>query len=911
MSLPGQVAVGASGAASYNIPISLPPGTAGMMPTLSLSYSSRGRNGLLGVGWTLSGLSSISRCPRTMAKDGAMGGVNYDANDRFCMDGQRLVAISGTYGADGTQYRTEIDTLAKVISHGSAGSGPAWFEVHTKAGQAMEFGHTADSQVLVAGKTTAQAWTLNKVSDSKANYFTVTYINDSGNGQVYPAAIDYTGSASVGLSPSNKVEFVYATRPDVAPYYQAGSPARMIYRLTNIKTSANGVAIADYRLAYQQSAGTQRSEISSITLCGSDGGCLPAATFSWTAGGNGTFGNGNPADTGIQVVLSRPPNGWDFGTPATATWKPITGDFNGDGKTDYVMFAGTTINTFLSNGDGTFTVLLSRPPNGWDFGTPASNWTPITGDFNGDGKTDFLMFAGTTIDTFLSNGDGTFTALLSRPPNNWDFGTPVTATWRPITGDFNGDGRTDFAMFAGTTIDTFLSNGDGTFTLLLSRPPIGWDFGTPASNWTPITGDFNGDGKTDFLMFAGTTIDTFLSNGDGSFTALLSRPPNGWDFGTPASNWTPITGDFNGDGKIDFVMFAGTTIDTFLSNGDGTFTALLSRPPNNWDFGTPATAAWLPIAGDFNGDGKTDFIMFAGTTIDTFLSNGDGTFRLLLSQPPAGWDFGTPPSNWTPITGDFNGDGNTDFLMFAGTTIDTFLANGGAADQISSVTTGLGGTISITYQSIAKGSVYTKHATSTYPVQDIQSPIYVVSRVDTSNGIGGNFSSTYTYAGAKLDLKGRGFLGFAQTSIKDLQTNITTTTTFRQDFPYIGLAASMSKSLTPVTPPGGAAAQAMALSQSSNTYQFSNASGGTTISPASAPYRVSLSQSVSSGSDLDGSVLPTVTTTSTYDAYNNPTQVVVSTPDGFSKTTANTYTNDPTLWYLCRLTRASVTSVAP
>jgi len=48
-----------------------------------------------------------------------------------------------------------------------------------------------------------------------------------------------------------------------------------------------------------------------------------------------------------------------------------------------------------------------------------------------------------------------------------------------------------------------------------------------------------------------------------------------------------------------------------------------------------------------------------------------------------------------------------------------------------------------------------------------------------------------------------------------------------------------------------------------------------------------------------------------YDAFNNATQVVVSTPDGFSKTTANTYTNDSTLWYLGRLTRASVTSVAP
>jgi hypothetical protein len=119
MSLAGQFAVNQTGAATYTIPIALPQGT----------------NGLLGMGWTLGGLPSIGRCPRTMAQDGAVGGVNFDANDRFCMDGQRLVVVSGTYGADGAVYRTEVDTFSKIISHGTAGNGPAGFEVHTKSGR--------------------------------------------------------------------------------------------------------------------------------------------------------------------------------------------------------------------------------------------------------------------------------------------------------------------------------------------------------------------------------------------------------------------------------------------------------------------------------------------------------------------------------------------------------------------------------------------------------------------------------------------------------------------------------------------------------------------------------------------------------------------------------------------------------
>jgi hypothetical protein len=241
--------------------------------------------------------------------------------------------------------------------------------------------------------------------------------------------------------------------------------------------------------------------------------------------------------------------------------------------------------------------------------------------------------------------------------------------------------------------------------------------------------------------------------------------------------------------------------------------------------------------------------------------------------------------------------------MFAGGTIYSFLSNGGPGDLTSSVTTGLGAATSVTYQSIAKGGVYTKDTTSTYPLQDLQAPIYVVSRVDTSNGIGGTYSSTYAYAGAKLDLSGRGFLGFRQISTTDLQTNIVQTTTYGQSFPYIGLMGTTTKSLGSQT-----------LNQATSTYQFSNAGGAATLSTpslTSAPYSVSVAQSVSSSFDLDGSTIPPATTSYKYDGYGNATQVVVSTPDGFSKTTANTYTNDTTNWFLGRLTGASVTSVSP
>jgi hypothetical protein len=114
MTLPGKLEVGAGGGASYTIPIAVPPGTAGMAPSLALTYASSGDNGIVGLGWSLSGLPSIGRCPQTMVQEGVRGAVTFTASDRFCLDGQKLIAVSGTYGADGTVYRTESTASARA-----------------------------------------------------------------------------------------------------------------------------------------------------------------------------------------------------------------------------------------------------------------------------------------------------------------------------------------------------------------------------------------------------------------------------------------------------------------------------------------------------------------------------------------------------------------------------------------------------------------------------------------------------------------------------------------------------------------------------------------------------------------------------------------------------------------------------
>ncbi len=224
--------VSPTGAANFNIPIEVPPGTSGMAPSLSLGYSSQGGNGMLGMGWSLGGLSAIYRCGRTLIQDGVVDGVNYNSSDKYCMDGQRLVVVPnangviGAYGANGTEYRTERESFTKVVSYGVAGSGPAYFVAQTKAGQIIEFGNTVDSRIEAQGKADVRVYAANKISDTVGNYLTISYTEDgvtkripNANGDYAPLRIDYTGNTAAAIAPYNSVRFVYQTRSDITPMF--------------------------------------------------------------------------------------------------------------------------------------------------------------------------------------------------------------------------------------------------------------------------------------------------------------------------------------------------------------------------------------------------------------------------------------------------------------------------------------------------------------------------------------------------------------------------------------------------------------------------------------------------------------------------------------------------------------------
>jgi hypothetical protein len=157
------------------------------------------------------------------------------------------------------------------------------------------------------------------------------------------------------------------------------------------------------------------------------------------------------------------PSTWNFGKANEGTWGTITGDFNGDGQTDFARIGPTYAHFFLSKGNGTFDTPVYTYPPTWNFGPASGAWGIISGDFNGDGKTDFARLGPTYAHFFVSKGDGTFDTPVYTYPATWNFGPANGGYWGTITGDFNGDGKTDFAQLGPTYAHCFLSRGDGTF----------------------------------------------------------------------------------------------------------------------------------------------------------------------------------------------------------------------------------------------------------------------------------------------------------------------------------------------------------------------------------------------------------------------------------------------------------------
>ena len=400
------------------------------------------------------------------------------------------------------------------------------------------------------------------------------------------------------------------------------------------------------------------------TVSGEGVATAPTGTISFldTSKGNAVLGTGE-LEPGTAGTLT-----WtNSQTPATEPEPQsiAVGDFNGDGIPDIAIGTdGTTttsgagyISLLLGNGDGTFqavknfaalpnnqviavaafvdggpedviaisnsasnannaVMLIGDGKGGGTIGTPfslgmGSVSAAATGDFNGDGKQDFVVAgvvpnsSNPALAVYLGNGNGTFGTPTLLPVG----GGSITSV---VVGDFSGNGKADLAAVnTGGTVSVFLGDGVGDFSL-----GVGGTAGASTSSMG--VGDFNGDGKADLAVTnaGNNTITILLSYGEqGAFTTAAS----------PATGSTPSSiavGDFNGDGIADLAVAnsGANTVTVLLGKGDGTFTAEA----------TPATGIGPSsiAVGNFNGNGMADLAVANADPANT----KSGTLTVLVSQ---------------------------------------------------------------------------------------------------------------------------------------------------------------------------------------------------------------------------------------------------------------------------------------
>jgi hypothetical protein len=348
------------------------------------------------------------------------------------------------------------------------------------------------------------------------------------------------------------------------------------------------------------------------------------------------------------AALQQYPSEYDFGLPSP--YETHVGDFDGDGRKDYARVGATGAYVYYGNADGTFAHVPQGFP-GLDFGMPSA-WTTRVGDFNGDGRDDLIRLGGPGAWLFWGSTARTFSSNF-RAYSGLDFGQPTT--WDTAVGDFNGDGRDDYARIGATGAWNYFGNTNKTFTQTFHEYP-GLSFGQPSS-WQLGVGDWNGDGRTDYARIGNTGAWIYRGNTNKTFTQSF-HAYGGWDFGWP-SPYELIVGDFNGDGRGDYRRLSGTGAYTFL--GTSTGFALSFQSFGGPDFGTPS--AWTTLVGDFNADNRDDFVRLGDT--GAYVYYGTSTAAITASF----WDlerhFGLP-SPFASIAADFTGDGKDDVARLGG-----------------------------------------------------------------------------------------------------------------------------------------------------------------------------------------------------------------------------------------------------
>ena len=700
----GSFRVNESGGATYSVPIMSAPGTAGVQPQLSLSYSSQGGNGLLGMNWSLGGLSQISRCRQTLQQDKNPKPITWGREDRFCLDGQRLLVTSGEYGDHDSTYRTEIDSFAEVTlktvnGRKGASAVPDYFVVTRKDGSTSRYGWPGISGAeFKAANTDGSAsndvltWSIRRMLDNVGNQIHFRYEGDASTGQrlervryAYNSRLSNGEASSANGQSGYGAETIlhYEDRSDPATQYLAGRKMTQSKRLSRIEVKNGSATLRNYNLNYTASKGTtspdQRTRLWGIKECDASNNCLPPTRFTWQlparASTSTEFGQQQSATIDISAH-SQQHYAWTLG------------DFNGDGHQDvaWLQFSTSDVRLYYRLYQPNASPPSFGPSrslaSGWQDNLNQHDITLHVADYNADGRMDLFVWR---------QSEGKIRIYLATPKvgsgtePRWD----LVASSHSVTGvnkkphflDLNSDGLVDLTWGDNVRLLTRQSSVASTSSTAYSfvtgpsfvhgiRKGISVQskgnfrtadtgFGTPLQQ----VGDINGDGRVDYygeFSTGGRTCHAVYEEED-------EEDAEGYGYGyryLDSYNCSDITAYAFGITTEKAGSNPAFQLERFDHNNSLTtlpYNRVSSANTKNW-----LSQTLLPV--DANGDGLSDVLILQ-------YKNGDASpyqWKLYLSTGTSHVPYKDDPVlikhrtyddaiNAAPGFADINGDGYLDF----------------------------------------------------------------------------------------------------------------------------------------------------------------------------------------------------------------------------------------------------------